>query len=168
MIAATNVDLKNLCEQGLFRSDLYYRLNVFPLELPPLRERKEDIPHLANMFINQFSQTYIKGINGIHSSVLEAFSRYDWPGNIRELENLIERAFVLEASDVLTPESFPQELFDSPVATAKSVVDLDRPLAEVRSKWAREGEELYLRQVLSLTQGRIHLLQIVQELQHGN
>lgn len=155
VIAATNVDLKNLCEQGLFRSDLYYRLNVFPLELPPLRERKEDIPHLANMFISQFSQTHIKGINGIHSSVLEAFSRYDWPGNIRELENLIERALVLEASDVLTPDSFPQELFDSQVATAESVVDLGRPLADVRSKWAREGEGLYLKQVLSLTHGRI-------------
>lgn len=155
IIAATNVDLKELCTQGLFRSDLYYRLNVFPLKLPPLRERKEDIPHLTNLFISQLSRTYVKEINGIHATVLDAFYNYDWPGNIRELENLIERAFVLEASDVLTPDSFPQELFDSPIATVQSAVDLDRPLAEVRSTWAREGEAIYLKQLLALTQGRI-------------
>ena len=155
VIAATNVDLKKLCDQGLFRSDLYYRLNVFPLELPPLRDRKEDIPYLTNLFISQLSRTYLKEINGIHSSVLEAFTRYDWPGNIRELENLIERAFVLETTDVLTPDSFPQELFESSTVPPAVVVDMDLPLAEVRSAWAREGEMNYLHQLLSKTRGRI-------------
>lgn len=155
IIAATNIDLKQLCDQGLFRTDLYYRLNVFPLELPPLRERKEDIPHLANMFISQFSKTYVKEISGIHATVLEAFSHYDWPGNIRELENLIERAFVLENSDVLTPDSFPQELFENLSEMPQVSIDLDRPLAEVRSDWAREGEAIYLKQLLTLTRGRI-------------
>ncbi len=140
IIAATNVDLKELCDQGLFRTDLYYRLNVFPLELPPLRDRKEDIPLLANFFISQFSKTYVKEINGIHATVLEAFGRYDWPGNIRELENLIERAFVLENSDVLTPDSFPQELFENFAENPQVDIDLGRPLAEVRSDWAREAK----------------------------
>lgn len=155
IIAATNVDLKQLCAQGLFRTDLYYRLNVFPLELPALRERKEDISYLANFFICQFSKTYVKEINGIHATVLDAFKRYDWPGNIRELENLIERAFVLENSDVLTPDSFPQELFENLPDVPQVSIDLDRPLSEVRSDWAREGEAIYLKQLLTLTQGRI-------------
>jgi len=155
IIAATNVDLKQLCEQGLFRTDLYYRLNVFPLELPALRERKEDISYLANFFIGQFSKTYVKEINGIHATVLDAFNRYDWPGNIRELENLIERAFVLENTDVLTPDSFPQELFEDLPDVPQVSIDLDRSLSEVRSDWAQEGEALYLTQLLTLTQGRI-------------
>jgi len=155
IIAATNVDLKQLCEQGLFRTDLYYRLNVFPLELPALRERKEDISYLANFFIGQFSKTYVKEINGIHATVLDAFNRYDWPGNIRELENLIERAFVLENTDVLTPDSFPQELFEDLPDVPQVSIDLDRSLSEVRSDWAREGEAIYLTQLLTLTQGRI-------------
>jgi DNA-binding NtrC family response regulator len=155
IIAATNVDLKQLCNQGLFRSDLYYRLNVFPLELPSLRERKEDIPYLANSFISQYSKSYSKEINGIHARALDAFRRYEWPGNIRELENLIERAFVLETSDVLTPDSFPQELFDNLADTPPVIIDLNRPLAEVRADWAREGEAIYLRQLLTLTKGRI-------------
>jgi DNA-binding NtrC family response regulator len=155
IIAATNVDLKQLCDQGLFRSDLYYRLNVFPLELPLLKERKEDIPYLANSFISQFSKFYVKEINGIHATVLDAFSRYEWPGNIRELENLIERAFVLETSDVLTPDSFPQELFENQSEAPQISIDLDRPLAELRADWAREGEAVYLSQLLTLTKGRI-------------
>lgn len=155
IIAATNVDLLQLCNQGLFRTDLYYRLNVFPLELPPLRERRKDISLLADAFVKQFSRSYIKEINGIHSSVLEAFDRYDWPGNIRELENLIERAFVLETSDVLTPDSFPQELFEDAPSQIQNSVDLSQSLSEVRSAWAWEGEKSYLKHVLTLTKGRI-------------
>ncbi|MCI5160041.1 MAG: sigma-54-dependent Fis family transcriptional regulator, partial [Candidatus Electrothrix sp. AUS1_2] len=98
VIAATNEDLRQLCEEKKFRQDLYYRLNVFPIELPPLRERKEDIPGLTEGFIRRFNRLYAKEIIDIHPRVIDAFLRYSWPGNIRELENIIERSCIIERS----------------------------------------------------------------------
>lgn len=155
IIAATNVDLWQLCNQGLFRKDLYYRLNVFPLTIPPLRDRRQDIPHLTNQFIHQLSHAYSKEVTGIHTDVLSAFNNYEWPGNIRELENLIERAFVLEDSEVLTPDSFPGELFDPQGLNPQTTIDIDSPLAEARATWVCEGELHYLTQLLDHTQGKV-------------
>jgi DNA-binding NtrC family response regulator len=115
VIAATNTDLKKMCEEGKFRKDLYYRLNVFPIEIPPLGERVEDIPRLVEVFLKKMNRFDQKEIHDIHPQVLEAFRNYSWPGNIRELENLMERAYILETSFVLTPESFPIELFESKI-----------------------------------------------------
>jgi formate hydrogenlyase transcriptional activator len=95
LIAATNRDLAKLVEQQEFRSDLYYRLNVFPITLPPLRERREDIPLLVRYFTQHYAARMKKPIESIPATTLEALSRYHWPGNIRELENLIERAVIL-------------------------------------------------------------------------
>jgi len=95
LVAATNRDLAALVDQNGFRSDLYYRLNVFPVTLPPLRERKEDIPVLVRYFAQHYAARMKKRIESIPSKVMEALSRYRWPGNIRELENLIERAVIL-------------------------------------------------------------------------
>ncbi len=111
IIAATNRDLIKMYNEGLFRNDLYYRLSVFPIEVPPLRERKEDIPLLVEVFLRRLNKFNSKEIHDVHPAVMEAFQEYSWPGNIRELENLIERAYILEKSSVLTPESFPSELF---------------------------------------------------------
>ena len=123
IIAATNRDLIKMYNEGLFRNDLYYRLSVFPIEVPPLRERKEDIPLLVEVFLRRLNKFNSKEIRDIHPAVMEAFREYSWPGNIRELENLIERAYILEKSSVLTPESFPSELFVSqgPKRGGKSV-----------------------------------------------
>src|SRR5207253_6054321 len=95
LIAATNRDLKTMVEDQKFRPDLYYRLNVFPIRVPALRERKEDIPSLVRHFVQQFSQRNNRVINTIPSETMEALVRYHWPGNIRELQNVIERAVIL-------------------------------------------------------------------------
>ena len=95
LIAATNRNLKQMVEEGKFRSDLYYRLNVFPLTVPPLRERREDIPLLTRYFVQKHAQRMGRDIETIPTSALEALTRYDWPGNIRELQNVLERAVIL-------------------------------------------------------------------------
>jgi len=95
VIAATNTNLEDAVARGKFRQDLYFRLNVVPVSIPPLRDRKEDIPLLANHFLNKFNTAFNKRIPGFTERALEVLSRYHWPGNIRELENLIERIVVL-------------------------------------------------------------------------
>jgi len=112
IIAATNTDLEELIEKKAFRQDLFYRLNVIKIELPPLRERKDDIPLLASHFINVYSRENKKEIEGISEDVMEILEDYDWPGNVRELENLIERAIVLSRSKVITRSMLPPFLFD--------------------------------------------------------
>jgi formate hydrogenlyase transcriptional activator len=102
LIAATNRDLKAMVEDGKFRPDLYYRLNVFPIRVPALRDRPEDIPLLARHFVRQFSQRNNRVIDTIPSEDMEALVRYPWPGNIRELENLMERAVIVSKGPVLS------------------------------------------------------------------
>jgi formate hydrogenlyase transcriptional activator len=101
LIAATNRDLKSMVEDHKFRSDLYYRLNVFPIRVPALRERKEDVPLLARHFVQEFSRRNNRVIDTIPSQTMEALTRYDWPGNIRELQNVIERAVIISKGSVL-------------------------------------------------------------------
>jgi DNA-binding NtrC family response regulator len=98
LIVATNQPLKERMTQGLFRADLYYRINVFPIHVPPLRERKDDIPGLISKFIGMFNAEYGKNVQGVEEAVLNKFNEYDWPGNIRELENIIERGVILTDS----------------------------------------------------------------------
>jgi formate hydrogenlyase transcriptional activator len=115
LIAATNRDLKAMVEEQRFRSDLYYRLNVFPIRVPSLRERKEDIPLLVRHFVKEFSRRNQRVIDTIPSETMQALIRYHWPGNIRELQNVIERAVIISRGPVLnvvlaelTPDvSFP-------------------------------------------------------------
>jgi transcriptional regulator with GAF, ATPase, and Fis domain len=95
VIAATNSDLKAAIEAGSFRSDLFYRLNVFPIEIPPLRERKEDIPLLVEYFIHRYANTMGKKIRNVSKKTLDLLQSYSWPGNIRELQNVIERSIIL-------------------------------------------------------------------------
>jgi formate hydrogenlyase transcriptional activator len=102
LVAATNRDLKEMVRRGEFRSDLYYRLNVFPLTLPPLRARREDIPALVMHFVEIFGHRMGKEIEHISVDTMSAFSSYEWPGNIRELQNLIERAVILSNHGVLS------------------------------------------------------------------
>jgi formate hydrogenlyase transcriptional activator len=95
VVAATNVDLSKLVAQRAFRSDLYYRLNVFPIQIPALRERTEDIPLLVRYFVQRFSRSLNKPVEYIPAEAMDALASYSWPGNVRELENLIERAVLL-------------------------------------------------------------------------
>ena len=107
IIAATNKNLEKEMAEGRFRLDLYYRLNVFPITLPPLRDRKEDIPALAFHFMRFYNDRIGKQVNDISSEVLEKLMLYDWPGNIRELENLIERSILLTSGSVITDVPIP-------------------------------------------------------------
>ena len=156
VVAATNVDLQAMCTRGEFRQDLFYRLNVFPIDIPPLRERTEDIPLLAEAFLKRLARLNSKDVCDIHPAVLEAFSRYPWPGNVRELENLMERAFILETSRVLSPESFPAELFAARTHAAPASLDLDLPLAEFRERAREDAERHYLKELLTRCKGRIN------------
>ena len=155
VITATNADLKGMCNAGQFRKDLYYRLNVFPIEIPALSERVEDIPLFIETFIKNLNPFSSKKIHSTHPQVLDAFSRYSWPGNIRELENLIERAYILETSDVLTPESFPGELFD-PESTPVFIPSSENlTLTQARQRGVEEVERNYLKDVLAHHRGKI-------------
>jgi formate hydrogenlyase transcriptional activator len=101
VIAATNRDLKSHVDEGHFRSDLFYRLNVFPIQVPPLRDRREDIPALINHFIGRFARGMNKDINRVNRRTMELLMSYGWPGNVRELENIIERAMIVSRGDTL-------------------------------------------------------------------
>ena len=109
VISATNRDIAELIRQGSFREDLYYRLAVITIEIPPLRTRKEDIPYLAGRFVALFNDKYRKGITSISPQVMEIFLLHDWPGNIRELKNCIERAVIYSESDTLLVSHLPSQ-----------------------------------------------------------
>ena len=110
VIVATNKDLAGLVRQGAFREDLYYRVNVVRVELPPLRRRKEDIPLIVEQFVTRFNRVHQKSISGVGVEALSLLMAYDWPGNVRELENVIERAFVLCSAGSIGIEHLPAEL----------------------------------------------------------
>lgn len=114
VIAATNADLEELINQNKFREDLFYRLNVIKIELPPLRDRKEDIPLLVKHFLNIYSKENNKEIQEVSQDVMEILENYDWPGNIRELENLIERAVVLTKTKIITRKNLPPSFLAPP------------------------------------------------------
>ncbi|MBP9002972.1 MAG: sigma-54-dependent Fis family transcriptional regulator, partial [Candidatus Hydrogenedentes bacterium] len=110
VIAATNRDLEKLMEEGKFRQDLYYRLNVFPIYVPPLRERKTDILDLANFFVEKYSKENNKYVRRISTPAIDMLMSYHWPGNVRELENVIERAVILTDDDVIHGHHLPPTL----------------------------------------------------------
>jgi DNA-binding NtrC family response regulator len=122
LIAASNRSLPDLIEQGLFRNDLYYRLKVVEIEVPPLRERHGDIPLLANYFIAKNSRKLRKDVDGLTTGVLGALMRYDWPGNVRELENLIQRMIILTETDLIDVDVLPAE-FAEPKEGARKAID---------------------------------------------
>ena len=122
LVAATNRDLRGAALQGIFRQDLYYRLNVVSVTLPPLRERREDIPLLASYFAAKFSKRIRRRLVGLSPAARACLREYEWPGNVRELENAIEHAVVLGSSDLILPEDLPEALLESapPAAVASA------------------------------------------------
>lgn len=122
IIAATNRPLEEMIKAGTFREDLFYRLNVVPILLPALAERKDDIERLVNIFIKKFNEAHKKRVTGVSSDTMNVLKKYGWPGNIRELENVIEHAFVLESSSVIGLASLPESIL---AATGVSLLDLE-------------------------------------------
>ena len=111
IISATNVDLANAIKQKKFREDLFYRLNVITIDIPPLRERREDIPLLINHFLKIYQKQNNKKIDGISEEAQDAMIGYRWPGNVREIKNVIERAVVLTQDRVITQKDLPEKYF---------------------------------------------------------
>lgn len=145
IIAATNRNLEKEVSQGRFRSDLYYRLNVFPITLPPLRKRKDDIPALTSYFIEKFARNSGKKITGISQKAMTKLMSYSWPGNIRELEHLIERAVLLTNKNIIKMVQLPEQ-----IGIAGSINDKAfqiRPLEEI--------EREYILKVLKICRGRV-------------
>jgi len=146
LIAATNQDLWEAVCKGRFREDLYYRIHVIPVVLPPLRERPEDIPLLAHHFLQHFAHAVHKGIKGFSSEVLQLLMAYQWPGNVRELANVVERAVVLATEDLITPDLILLGKQPSQPPHAKLS----------RFKDARAAfERTYLIQILTATRGNV-------------
>jgi formate hydrogenlyase transcriptional activator len=146
IIAATNRDLEKLMAEGKFRSDLYYRLNIFPIVLPSLRDRREDIPRLASYFTMRYSKKAGKRINTIHNKALQELMQYNWPGNIRELEHLVERSVLLATGDAITEIHLPRQNVYLGNTTDKE----DIPI-----KTIDENEKEYILKVLKYVKGRI-------------
>ena len=148
VISATNRDLEDAMKKGEFREDLYYRLSVFPIKLPALRERREDIPLLAAHFLKKYSDQENKKVEGINPDSLELLMAYNWPGNVRELENAIERAVVLTNDDEITAKELPQAVRS---IGEKKIYESDNTL----SSWIEKLEEDALRQALLENEGNI-------------
>lgn len=157
VIFATNANLENLVAEGRFRKDLYYRVKIFPIDIPPLRERTEDLPHLTEAFLQRLNQRYGKAISGLHPAVADAFRIYGWPGNVRELENVMERAYILERSDTLMPQSFPANMMPEEGLGLKGTPLGELSLAEARQMAIEDFEQRYLRDLLSRNKGRINI-----------
>ena len=148
IVAATNRDLREAIEQGRFREDFYYRLNVFSLRVPALSERPDDIPALVDHFLGRFSAEAGKKVTAINDEVMHLFMHYPWPGNVRELENVLERAVVLAEGEVVTREEVPQEmLFEQTATPSEPVKSTSGSLAEsteqLESQIIREALERF-------------------------
>jgi len=143
VIAATNRDLADEVEQGRFRRDLYYRLNVFPITIPSLRDRREDIPQLVNHLVNRLSRTINKRIDTIPSYVMQTLEAYDWPGNIRELENVLQRAIILSSGTTLVlGDAWMPAPQPAPLATNLTLVEMERRHIRTvleTTRWRVEG-----------------------------
>jgi two-component system response regulator HydG len=133
VIAATNRNLEEEIQAGRFREDLYYRLNVVTVDVPPIRQRREDIPLLADFFLKQYAEKNRRLIKGFTPRATDLLMRYEWPGNVRELENIIERSVIMARGEVITPLEFPNDLQELDEELKKSQIDLSpgRSLKEV-------------------------------------
>ncbi len=154
LIAATNADLKEAVARGRFREDLYYRLNVLPITLPPLRERKEDIVPLALGMIERFNKDMKKNFTGFTPAAAELLTRYPWPGNIRELKNVVERTMILAPEGDIDDDFLPEELRDyQPEAAAAGEAASHWNVSPTGHQYVtlRELEERYIHEVLTLT-----------------
>ena len=154
LVAATNADLETLVQQGKFREDLYYRLNVVKIQLPPLRDRKGDIPLLMDFFLKQLSERAEREVQGFSTAARRALMAYDWPGNIRQLRNTVEHMFVMDNDGLLDVDGLPEDivssigdgtdLHESEIGTGADAL-IGKPLREV--------ERYYIQRALDLTKG---------------
>jgi two-component system response regulator PilR (NtrC family) len=152
VIAATNQDLARAVAEGRFREDLYYRINVIPIVLPPLRQRREDIPLLAEHFLAKYAEQMGKEIHGLASATIDLLTKHEWPGNIRELETAIERAVALESTPTILPESLPPSVRGAAARGAPSSEALPDTGFDLEAH-VKEIERGYIAQALERANG---------------
>ena len=150
IVAATNRNLKQAIADGSFRNDLYYRLQVIPIQLPPLRDRLEDVPLLADHFIGMFNREFKKKVKPVSEEVSGILTGYSWPGSVRELRNVIERAILLEAEDALLPEHLPGEIRDGEPSGRAETAEGE---AVIRPMSVKEMERILIKRTLRETGG---------------
>jgi DNA-binding NtrC family response regulator len=167
VIAATNRDLERAVAEGRFREDLYYRLKVFPVTMPPLRERPEDIPVLIDYFVRHFNATLKQNVTGFSPGALELMQAYAWPGNVRELKNIVERAMVLSRGELVPVELLPREITGEESATAdaghrQAGSENHRPLAEMEREYilkilrAEKDNRTTTAKILGISRSTLH------------
>jgi two-component system response regulator HydG len=141
LVAATNRDLRRAVAEGRFREDLFYRLNVIAVNVPPLRDRRDDIPLLVDCFLTRFREKNAKSVTGCTRAALDALTAYPWPGNVRELENAVERAVVLTKGNVIDVDDLPREVLGAPplAAGARALsFEIGTPLEEIELRVIHE------------------------------
>lgn len=162
VIAATNHLLEPLVKEGKFRDDLYDRLNVVTLTLPPLRERREDIPLLASHFFQKFSEENHKKISHISPEAMEILTQYSWPGNVRELENTVERAVILSIHPIILPEDLPRKILEELKRTDVISIEKSLPLKEVEKRYVLKvlqetgGNKKKAAEILGITRATVY------------
>ena len=137
VIAATNINLRQAVRDRAFREDLYYRLNVVPITVPPLRDRRDDIPLLVEHFIRKYAREFNRDVRGVSAGALEILMRYDWPGNVREMENIVQRSVVLAGGPVLQLRDLPLDLA-MPETGPRLAEDTGLPLRDAREQFERQ------------------------------
>ena len=148
VVAATNKNLKQLMEENKFREDLYYRLNVIPINVPPLRKRLDDIEKLSYHFLNRYNESFAKNVTKIDEEVLQAFMEYDWDGNIRELENVIEYMMNVTENDTLSLDSLPGNILEKKSDKLENI-EVDElsqrvvPLSELEKNEIKKALDIY-------------------------
>jgi len=155
VIAATNVNLTEAMEQGNFRQDLYYRLSVITIPLPPLRDRSEDIPLLAYHFLKKYASRSGRDISRISLEAMRALRTHSWPGNVRELENAIERAVVMARGDAILPGDLPPSVVDTRAPSVPQNLLLDLPFNEAKKKAVEQFESSYVESMLKRAGGNV-------------
>jgi transcriptional regulator with PAS, ATPase and Fis domain len=168
VIAATNRDLQVAIADGAFRSDLYYRLNVFPIELPPLRERKEDVPLLVNYFVDRYAKRAGKKIKHIQKKTLEMLQEYSWPGDVRELQNVIERSLIIvDTNEFSVDKNWLSHEFQSSRRAGRAITisteqeQIEAALAQTKGKVSgRQGAAAILGIPASTLESKIRALRI--------
>jgi transcriptional regulator with PAS, ATPase and Fis domain len=162
IIAACNRDLQEEVRQGVFREDLYYRLNVVNIKLPPLRDRRDDIPFLVNFFIEKYSQKYHMRVKGISQKAMNLLINYEWTGNVREIENTIESILVINSPEVIDVQHLPQEIRDLKAKPEVIPIKIGTPLEEVEREMliqtlrATKGNKRKAAQLLGINVRTIH------------
>jgi two-component system, NtrC family, response regulator AtoC len=147
IVAATNADLRELVKEKAFRDDLYYRLNVIPVYVPPLRSRREDIPLLVRYFLDKYNRQFNRHLRGFSLAAMEALQAYDWPGNVRELENIVERLVVISKHDIVQLRELPLDLQSSHTPLIEQLDEQGYDLRKAVQQFERE----YIRRVLEKT-----------------